>query len=278
MSLAKYLLVTLSMLMFLIQPASAETISIGGSTTVQKYIELAAEAYSSTHPGISFNINGGGSTAGYALIVDRRLHVGMMSRELSEQEKQALGDTRVIAFALDAIVPIVSREIYESGIHQISPENLAAIYRGHITNWKNIGGPDRRIFVVDKNTYHGTRHVFSDYVLGSVSEPSASVVLDSDDDVVRLVKSSDQAIGYVGIGYIAPTIRTLSLEINGKAISASTANIRSGAHPLSRKLYLLVPKAAPDYVQTFVQFILSREGQMLVHKAGYIPMATQSSP
>jgi len=223
---------------------------------------------------ISFSINGGGSTAGFAQIIDGRIHIGMMSRELTAQEAQKLGSMRQITIALDAIVPVVSLEIYESGVQQISPATLAEIYRGQITNWKQVGGSNRYIITVDKNTYHGTRAVFANYVLASndALESFASVVLNSDDDILRLVNSSDQAIGYVGIGYIVDFVRVLGLEINGQVIKPSHANIRSGAYPMSRKLYLLVPKAASGYVQDFLQFVLSSKGQDIVKQSGYLPL------
>jgi phosphate transport system substrate-binding protein len=272
-SIAKHLLMALSILVLVMQPASAETISIGGSTTVQKYMKLAAAAYFSIHPEISFSISGGGSSAGFAQAVGKRVHIGMMSRELTAQEAQELGDINQITVAMDAIAPVVSREIYEFGVRQIRPETLARIYRGQITSWKQLGGPDRHIIVIDKNIYHGTRVVFAGYVLGSgnVLESSASVVLDSDDDVIRLINSSDQAIGYVGTGYVDQSVRALSLELDGKEVKPDHANIRNGAYPISRRLYLLVPDAAPDYVQEFVRFVLSEKGMKIVKDAGYLP-------
>jgi len=274
MRLCKY---ALMLTILLLSPAAwAETISISGSTTVQKYMRLAAQAYQSLYPHISFTISGGGSTAGFAQQTDRRTQIGMMSRDLTAQEQQELSQSGIkqIAIAMDAVVPVVSGEIYDAGVHQISPQQLAGIYRGEIRNWHDIGGPDSPIIVVDKNTYHGTRAVFAHYILGSseAPKPSVSIILDSDDDILRLLQSSDQAIAYVGIGYINRTVHGLGLNIDGKLITSSYTSIRNGHYPMSRKLYLLLDKQTPAYVQAFVQFILSARGQAIAERAGYLPI------
>jgi len=172
------------------------------------------------------------------------------------------------------VMPVVSREIYASGIHTISPHQLADIYDGNITNWNQVGGPDSRMMVIDKNIYHGTRAVFANYILGSNRPPdmSVSIVLDSDDDILRLLHSSDQAIAYVGIGFVSDAVRNLNLVIDQHEITPSYASIRNGNYPMSRKLYLLLPEDAPAYIKQFVQFILSPKGQAMAEKAGYLAL------
>jgi len=258
------------------QFALAESISISGSTTVQKYINLAASEYIRLYPDMSFNIGGGGSTAGFAQAVDGRIQLGMMSRELSGDEKIELehANIQAIPIALDAVVPIVSDEVYAAGVHAINVRQLAAIYHGTIRNWKEFGGEDSQIIVVDKNTYHGTRAVFAGYVLGQGEEPNPdiSIILDSDNDIIRLVQSSDQAIAYVGVGFLNGLVQGLNLKVDEQLIAPSYISIRNGHYPMSRKLYLLVPKSSPKFVQRFVQYILSSEGQRLAEKAGYLPL------
>lgn len=276
MKLRAYFLVAALYLLLPAPQAMAETISISGSTTVQKYIKLAAVAYQSTHPDIRFNINGGGSTAGFAQQADGRINIGMMSRELRASEQQELEAMKIkrVAIALDAVVPVVSPEIYASGIHTISPQQLADIYDGKINNWNQIGGLDSPIIAIDKNIYHGTRAVFANYILGSNRPPDASVsiVLDSDGDILRLLQSSDQAIAYVGIGFVSAAVRSLNLVIDQHLITPSYASIRNGNYPMSRKLYLLLQDDAPEYIQQFVRFVLSAKGQAMAEKAGYLAL------
>lgn len=262
------------------QMASAGTISIAGSTTVMKYIRLAAARYANLHPRIRFDIRGGGSTVGVAQVAGKRADIGMLSRELTTGEKRELKGVRRLAIALDAIIPVVSREIWESGVRRISRRALAGIYGGDIRNWKRLGGPDRRIIVVDKNIYHGTRRVFAGFISGAGGMPRMpeSVVMDADDDVLRLLRSSDQAIGYVGMGYPDPSVRALALVVDGREIPASPENIRNGAYPLARRLYLLVRKDAPDPVRGFIRFVMSPDGRELAERAGFLSTRRESRP
>jgi len=258
--------------MLSIQPATAEVITISGSTTVQKYIKLAAATYEQIHPDIVFNISGGGSTAGLGQIIDGRVDIAMMSRELTAQEELYIGEIQHLPVALDAVVPVVSREVQESGVSQLTVNMLAAIYRGKITNWNQLGGADRKILLIDKEMHRGTRYVFAQYVLGSAIAPvsPAAIVLEANDDIANIVNSSDQAIAYVSVSYVGDSVRSLALEVNGTTVTASIENIRSGVYPISRKLYLMLPKKASPHVRDFVRYILSVKGQQIVEQAGYL--------
>ena len=267
--------------LLLMPPAQAATISIAGSTTVLKYIQLAANRYQQLHPDTHFTISGGGSTNGFAQMADGRVEIGMMSRDLRANERQVLdaAHVRQVAVALDAVVPVVSAELYAAGLHSISRQQLADIYRGKLRNWQQLAGqgwrgPDRPILVVDKNSYHGTRAVFADYVLGENRPPNrdVSIVLDGDRDILRLLQSSDQAIAYVGIAFVSGSMPSLKLRVDGHLIAASEASIRRGTYPMARRLYLLLPEHPPAAVAQFLRFILSREGQALVGQAGYLSL------
>ncbi|MDQ6998876.1 MAG: substrate-binding domain-containing protein, partial [Mariprofundus sp.] len=223
---------------------------------------------------VHFSINGGGSTSGFGQLIDRRVDIGMMSRNLTVEEQQSLGDVQHVMVAVDAVVPVVSHEVQQSGVSRITPSMLADIYRGKITNWKQVGGADRQILLVDKEMHRGTRHVFAQYVLGS---PTAAVspeaiILESNDDVVNIVSGSDQAIAYVSFSYVNALVYGLDLQIDGKAVAATVENIRSGVYPISRKLYVLLPNDASAQAQAFVRFILSVEGQSMVERVGYLPI------
>jgi len=276
----KYGLTMLVFFVLMASQASAETILISGSTTVKKYMKMAIHAYQLQHPEVVFNLNGGGSTAGFAQLSDVRTQIAMMSRELNTEEDEILKHEGLqqITIAQDAVTPIVSQEIYDFGVQNITPQQLAGIYRGEISNWKALGGPDRSIIVVDKNIYHGTRIVFAQYILGSspIQRPLPSIILDSDNDILRLLEGSDQAIAYVGIGVVNSNVRKLNLKINNHIIIPSYASIRHGHYPMSRNLYILLPKDVPLYVQKFVDFILSPEGQSIVEQVGYLPNQAHS--
>ncbi len=268
----KFMLILFMLVPVAIQAANAETIVISGSTTVKKFVEVAAASYKEMHPDVTVNINGGGSTSAFGQMLDQRIDIGMMSRELTAQEESSIGEIQQIAVAMDAVTPVVSREVQHGGLSRISIEDLAGIYRGEITHWNQLGGANREILLVDIDMHRGTRHVFASYVLGSPTAPVASdaVILEANDDIATIVANSDQAIAYVSASYVDDSVHALALEIGGEIISPSMANIRSGAYPISRKLYVLVPKEASASVQQFIEFLISSKGQSIVEQAGYL--------
>jgi len=273
----KFLYLTLMTICFtcmLAQQGKAEVITIAGSSTVKKFIRIAADAYSSRHPETQFIINSGGSTAGFAELIDGRIQIGMMSRELTNKEANQLSAIQHLVVAIDAVVPIVSREVFQSGIRKIDLPSLARIYKGEIVNWSELGGIDKEILVADKEVHRGTHFVFAKAVFGDPNETGSNraIILGDNKEVVNLVSSSDQAIGYVSFAFAKGDVAPLSLTIHDKVVAADIPNIRDEAYPMARKLYLLIPKDAPDYVAEFVRFALSKEASILVKKAGYIPV------
>jgi len=258
----------------LLQQAQAEVITIAGSSTIQKFIKLAANVYSSRHPDIQFIIGSGGSTAGFAKVIDGRIQIGMMSRELTDDEKKKLGSIQHLVVGLDAVVPVVSREVFQAGIKLVDLPTLARIYQGKIVSWNQLGGANRKILVADKEVHRGTRFVFAMAVFGDPKARATkrAIILGDNQEVINLVSSSDQAIGYVSFAYASGDVKALSLKVDDKVISPTLSNIRNGSFPMARKLYLLVPKNVPGYVADFVRFVQSEEAMALVKKAGYIPV------
>lgn len=272
LNMFKVLLALLICLSF--SAAQAATISIAGSSTVKRYMDLAAKVYAQLHPDIVFDITAGGSTHGLGKALDQSVDIGTMSRALSDAEKSALKDVEVIAIAYDAVAAIVSEDIFNAGVKSIALDDLTKIYRHEITNWQALGGPNRAIMVVDDTIYHGTRYVFAKRVLGSdiAPHPQGAVVLDGSEDMMHLVQASDQAIAYVGMAFVNSQVRSLALSVDGHDVDLTAENIRQDRYPLARKLYLLVPLSASKEAREFIKFITSKEGQSLVEKVGYLPI------
>jgi len=257
------------------QFAIADAISIAGSTTVNPLMQLLTKKYQASHASIYFYIDAEGSKQGFGAAISQHAHIGMMSRELSETEMNKMDGYKSLVIAYDTTSPIISDEIYHLGnITKISIENLAKIYRGEINNWRELGGPNRPILVVDAKMHHGSRYVFAKALLGSPTAKvtKRAVVIDGDVEMANLVKASDQAISYISAAFGNEDIHTLSILVNGKVIEPSRQNIQSGTYPFSRKLHLIVPNHLPAYVQAFIDFVLSPEGQAIVKQAGYVPV------
>nr|BAL52448.1 phosphate transport system substrate-binding protein [uncultured Gammaproteobacteria bacterium]BAL54496.1 phosphate transport system substrate-binding protein [uncultured Gammaproteobacteria bacterium] len=151
---------------------------------------------------------------------------------------------------------------------------IAAIYRGEITNWKQLGGPDARILVIDKEPGRGTRHVFAQAVLGDAQTraPGAMIVAGSNNEEQAIVARSDSAIGMLSNAWLTDRVRAVAVAAGGEPVLPTLENVQNGRYPISRDLFLLVPENAPPEVSGFVDFLLSPAGQAIVSRVGYLPV------
>ncbi len=258
-----------------ISAQASERISAVGSTTVLPVMSQAAEAYHKTHPDLTITVSGGGSGVGIASIIQGTAQLGMASRESSPEEQAKLdGHVDNIVIASDAVAVVVSKAVYESGIHQLSIAQIASIYHGKIKNWKELGGLDKRILVIDKEASRGTRHVFAKAVLGSshARAEGASIVSGSNNEEQMIVSRSDNAIGMLSNAWLNDKVRGVDVVVNGKAIAPTIEHVRDGSYPIARGLHVLLPHSASTATKDFVQFLLSEQGQAIVKHVGYLPV------
>lgn len=251
-----------------------ETIHAVGSTTVMPIVSTAATAYHKTHPDLTITVSGGGSGVGIASMLQHTAQIGMASRDTTAEEQAKLSDVKNIVIARDAVAVVVSKAVYLGGITHLSLQQIASIYRGKITNWKQLGGPDARILAIDKEASRGTRHVFAEAVLGSAHAraPGASLISGSNNEEQAIVARSNQAIGMLSNAWLNDQVRGIAIDVHGQGIRPTIEQIRNGRYPISRGLHVLLPNDATDATRAFVQFLLSDEGQSIVKKAGYLPI------
>ena len=255
------------------QVAGAVSFHAVGSTTVLPVISSAAVAFHRLHPDVQITVSGGGSGVGIASVIQHTADLGMASRELDAAERAQLGDrVTVVTIAKDAVAVVVSKAVYVGGVHQLSLQQIADIYRGRIMNWRQVGGSDARIFVIDKEASRGTRHVFAEAVLGSAHAraPGASVISGSNNEEQALVAHSDQAIGMLSNAWLNDAVRGVAVLVDGQPVLPDIAHVRDGSYPISRSLHLLLPRDAPQPLRDFVHFVLSPAGQAIVQHAGYL--------
>ncbi|MDX8390152.1 MAG: phosphate ABC transporter substrate-binding protein [Mariprofundaceae bacterium] len=255
--------------------AGAATIHVMGSTTVLPVVSTAAKAYHKKHPNVVVTVSGGGSGVGIASIIQGTATIGMASRlvTIEEQEKLA-GSVDVITIAQDAVAIVVSKAVYVGGVQQLSLHQIADIYRGKIHNWKEVGGPDARILVIDKEASRGTRHIFASIVLGDkhARAAGASIISGSNNEEQALVARSNSAIGMLSNAWLNDAVRGIAIGEKGHAIPPSIKHVRDGTYPLRRGLHVLLPKKADAQAKAFVAYLLSLEGQSFVKQSGYLPV------
>ncbi|MDR4507921.1 MAG: phosphate ABC transporter substrate-binding protein [Candidatus Brocadiaceae bacterium] len=254
-----------------------ETILCAGSTTVLPVVSDAAEQFTLNHRDVAVIVNAGGSGVGINLLGEQKIHIGMISRNISQEEIEKYPDVHFITHSIgkDAVVPVVSSEIYDAGIIALTIEQIAKIYKGGITNWKEVGGPDKEILAVDKEISRGTRHVFMEIVLGNkeAEAPGADLVLGSNNEEQVAIAQSNAAIGMLSHAWINDDVKGLSIILaNGERVDPTLQNIINGKFPITRNLLLITNGEPQGKIREFIGFIKSPDGQKIVEQAGYVSL------
>jgi len=245
----------------------AEDLRIDGSTTVLPIAQKAAEEFMKKYPAVKVYVSGSGSGTGIKALVDGTTNIADSSREAKDKEV-AEGKGKGVTLtahkiALDGIVPIVHPSM---NIDNITLEQLRDVYNGKIKTWKELGGPDRPISVVSRDTSSGTYEVWEEKILkGDKVRPDALLVA-SNGQAVQTVAENRFAIGYIGIGYIDKSLKVL--KVNGKTASAS--NVRDGSWPIARPLFMYTNGKPGGIIAKFIDFMLSKEGQKIVNEVKYV--------
>jgi phosphate transport system substrate-binding protein len=271
----KLFAVTLGMILTVFSCSKNEAIRVAGSTTVLPVVSKAAEQFRIKHHDVSIIVNAGGSGVGINQLGEGKIDIGMVSRDITEVEvnKYPEVDFRTHAIGKDAVVPVVSSEIFDAGIRELTIEAIAKIYKGEIRNWKEVGGPDKEILVVDKERARGTRHVFMQVVLGDkeADAPGADLVLGSNNEEQTAITQSDAAIGMLSHAWLNDDVKGLSIVMSDHSVVQPTLeNIVNGTFPITRNLLLITNGEPQGNSQAFIDFILSEQGQKIVEEAGYV--------
>jgi len=249
------------------------TYTFGGSTTVAPIAYAAIEQFQKDNPGVKISYEATGSGAGLTALAAGQISIAGSSADLSAEQLKTLVPTVV---ALDGLTPVVNKSVKLSNI---SLENLAAIFTGKITNWKDVGGQDMKIVVVNRDESSGTYKSFWEIVCQkaygkTVAYTKDALVAKENGEVAAKVASTPGSIGYVGMAFAEEVIKAggRSLLVNG--VKDTVANVVAKKWPLSRQLYL-VTKGAPaasSVEKAFIDFVLSAKGQAIVKSADFIPV------
>ncbi len=253
-----------------------ESLTVAGSSTVLPVITKAAELYKMLY-GINIIVNAGGSGVGINQLGANKINIGMISRDLTKTEIKQYPEAEFITFpiGIDAVLPVVSSEIYEAGVQALTIAQIAKIYTGNISNWKQLGGPDQEILVVDKEKSRGTRHVFMQAILGDkqANTPGTDLVLGSNNEEQTILVQSEAAIGMLSYAWLNEDVKGLAIVNNDKSIIEPTlANISNGSYPITRSLVLITNGVPETKEQAFIDFILSDAGQQIVRDSGYVSL------
>jgi len=251
----------------LIIPCYAEKIVVEGSTTVLPIAQKAAEIYMDKNPGANISVRGGGSGVGIASLLDKSCDIADSSRPIKDTELDKAVTNGVDAtaniVAMDGLAVIVNPT---NNISKLSKKQVKDIFMGSISNWSQLGGSDKKIVVVSRDTSSGTFEAFLTLVLEGNKTRSDALMQASNQAVATTVAGTPGAIGYVGLGFISSSVK--ALELNG--VMPSRETVISGKYPVTRPLFMYTNGKPQGLVKEFIDFILSDEGQKLVEEDGFV--------
>lgn len=238
------------------------TLSMNGSTSMEKVIKAVNGAFMEKNKGVTVNLNLTGSGTGIQEASEGKCDIGNSSRKLKDEEAEKLDATVV---GLDGIALVVNPV---NKLEDITLEDLAKVYSGEITNWKDLGGDDKSIVVIGREDGSGTRDGFESIVMGD-KEPKYAQELESTGSVINAVATTDGAIGYASLANVDETVK--ALKVGG--VEATEENVKSGAYEVQRPFICATLKGSDNkLVKAYLDFILSEEGQALVLAQGAVPI------
>ena len=239
------------------------TISLAGSTSMEKLCEAMSESFMETYPGVTVTVEYTGSGAGLESLASGSVDIGNSSRHLKDEEVAGGAVENVVA--IDGIAVIVDPA---NSVSDIPADKLAAIYKGEITNWSDLGGNDEAIVVIGRESGSGTRDAFEE-LLEVKDACKYAQELDSTGGVKAKVAATPGAIGYVSLDVVDESIKAVSID----SVEPTEANIIAGDYLLSRPFVMATNgeiSAQNDLVKGWFDYISSDAGKDVIKSAGLI--------
>lgn len=268
-----------AILLLAASPTSAATLKINGSTTVNLPAAEAAEILRAEKKMDIQVDTQGGSSGGISMLGDGQAQIGMISKHVSDADRTKFPKAKFkeIHVGEDAVAMIVSKDVWDGGVKAVTKAQLKDIYEGRIKNWKELGGPDRRIAFFNKEPGRGTWEVFVHWVYGDPKKaPQVSFPeVGGNEETRNKVASTRGALSQLSSSW-ADGRKVFALGIKGEdgiVAEPTNDNIAAKKYPLTRPLFLLTNGEPEGEAKTFVDFLLSPRGQDLVRKHGYLRLA-----
>lgn len=241
------------------------TVSTDGSTSMEKVIGALGESFMEANSGTTFTYNPTGSGSGIQAVSEGRCDIGLSSRALKDDEKASgLKETIV---ALDGIAIIVNPQ---NPVKDLSLEQIAKIYTGEITNWKDVGGEDAEIVLIGREAGSGTRDGFES-ITKTKDACQYRQELTSTGDVITTVSQNPNAIGYASLASIKDSVKALT--VNG--VAPTEATVKDGTYLVQRPFVLVTKEGAAlsETAQKFFDFATSADAASIISAAGAVPVA-----
>ena len=239
------------------------SISLAGSTSMQKLADALAETFMEAHSGVTVTVEYSGSSAGIESLLGGSCDIGDASRNLKDSEKEGGAVENIVA--IDGIAVIVDKN---NSVDGLTKQQLSDIYTGVITNWSEVGGSDTPIVVVGREAGSGTRGAFEE-ILDVADACKYAVECDTTGAAMAKVASTEGAIGYVSLDVLDDSVNALKLD----EVEPTSENIVAGTYFLCRPFVMATKGEISDQnelVQAFFDFIKSEDGKAVVKAVGLI--------
>ena len=238
------------------------TVSTDGSTSMEKVIGALSESYMAANKDVTVNYNPTGSGAGITAVQEGTCDIGLSSRALKDEEKAAGLKETVLAY--DGIAIIVHPD---NPVSDLSIEQIAKLYTGEITNWKDVGGSDAEVVLIGREAASGTRDGFES-ITGTKDECQYRQELTSTGDVITAVSQNPDAIGYASLAAIKDSVKALSVD----GVTPSEATVKDGSYQVQRPFVLVTVegKALSAAAQSFFDYATSADAADIIAKAGAV--------
>lgn len=254
-------------------------IEIKGSDTMVNLALAWTEAYQKVDPSVTISITGGGSGTGIAALLNNTVDIANASRRIKEEEitqARSLGiDPHEIIIASDAVAVIVNPN---NPVDSLTLQQISDIFQGKYENWQELGGEDRPIVRVSRESNSGTHIYFLEMVLRlgdpqsrSLFDPN-TLLLPSSEGIIAEVRDNPNAIGYDGLGYVTPEVKVLGIQSSPESpgIYPSSETVFDGTYPIARDLYAYTNGEPVGVIKAFIEWILSEPGQNIVNELGFV--------
>lgn len=265
--------------------AKQKMIQIKGSDTMVNLVQILAEAYMEKNPKNPLAVLGGGSGTGIAALINGTCDIANLSREMKDKEiklaKEKGVTPHMFIIAVDGLSVIVNGK---NPANEMTVDQIGAMYRGEIKNWKEVGGPDWPVSLYGRQSNSGTYDFFQEHVLGKQNYSPHMKQMNGNAQIVEGVTRDRYGIGYVGVGYtldsegkVRKTIKILKVAKEAGASAYSPldkAAVDSGDYPVARALFQSTPGAPQGAVLDFIKFEISSEGQKIVEREGFFPIGS----
>ena len=262
-------------------PGAATSIQNKGSDTIVNLALAWAEAYGQIHPEVSIAVTGGGSGTGIGSLINGTVDLANASRqikaeEVAEAEKNGVTPVEHV-IAHDAIAVVVHPS---NPVQALSIPQLADIFSGKIVNWSEVGGEDRPIVLLSRESNSGTHVYFLEEVLrGGRSDDTTlfspdTLLMPSSEGISAEVRQNPNAIGYDGLGYVTADQKVVAVAATegGPAVLPSIESVRDRSYPIARDLYMYSDGEPAGAIRAYLEWIEGPEGQAIVGELGFVPL------